>query len=84
MKNELIYTKENLVYPSWEPIMNALIKSLEDYVDEENSYANDLYISYVKDKYWCLRCEYNWGDEYTDNLINAVETLSFYIKWKWT
>jgi len=78
-REDWIYKREDLVYKPWQPIMNALIKSIDDYLDKDNNYANNLRITYVKDKYGFLRCEYCWWDDYTDNLIEAVESLSFYI-----
>jgi len=84
-KEDWIYSRKNLVHKDWEVIMNALIAAIDEYRDKENHYANDLHITYVKDKRGMLRCEYYWWDDYTTELIEAVETLSFYMgdnKWR--
>jgi hypothetical protein len=80
---DFIYTRDLSIlvgeWKWWCLLMESLIKCLEDHVKKENNYANNLYISYVKDKYWRLRCEYSWWDNYTDNLIENVEDLSQYL-----
>jgi len=78
---DIIYTRDLdlLVHKPWQPIMWALIKSLDDYYKNNNT-KNKVYISYVKDKYWFLRCEYSWWSNYEHSLIEAVEDLSYYIK----
>ena len=84
-EQDWIYSRKDIVSPDWEPIMNALIDAIDEYRDKGNNYANDLRITYVKDKYWMLRCEYYWWNDYTTELIEAVETLSFYMgdnKWR--
>jgi len=63
----------------WRALMNSLIKCLDDYLEIDNNYWNNLKITYVKDKYWRLRCEYSWWDKYSTNLIENVEDLSEYI-----
>jgi len=50
-REDFIYKREDLVYTPWKSLMSALIKCIDDYIDEDNNYANNLRITYVKDKY---------------------------------
>ena len=80
MKNDWIYKRDKLWYEPWEAIMSSMVKNIDDYLDEEeNNNANNLYVSYIKDKYWWLRIEYSWWDEYTDNMFEIVEDLTQYM-----
>ena len=80
-KKDIIYTRnlDVLVHDPWKPIMQALIFALDDYY-KNNNITNKIFISYVKDKYWFLRCEYQWWGEYEHRLTEAVEDLSYFIK----
>ena len=79
---DFIYTRDLdiLVWGTWRNLMQSIIKTLDNYISEENNYANNLYIHYVKDKYWYLRSEYYWWDDYTDDLLSIAEDLSYYMK----
>jgi len=86
MREDFIYTRDLDIlvgkWKWWRTLMNALIKCLDDYADERNDYAGNLRITYVKDKYWRLRCEYGWWDDYATNLIENTEDLSEYIDYE--
>jgi len=77
VKKKWIYKTEDLVCKEWEPLMNAFIKNTDEYLKDNPDVKFN--VSYIKDKYWRLRMEYSWWDDYLSNMIECVEDLSAYL-----
>lgn len=73
----------------WKDLLEDLFEDIDKHIKEQ--WIEWFRITYIKEKYWWLRLEYEWSDEYIFETIcyyestshNICQVCSRYWKWRW-
>ena len=60
----------------WQELIENVFEGLDEYIKDLN--IEWFSITYMKEKYWHISVEWSWWDEYINDLIFELETVSSY------